>query len=158
MGAIEFLPPFTLEVYMEVYMKRIRQLMIVLPLVMGSVAIPALAGEKDPLFINLSSDNAPRVDHALHFGSVHFSKGHPLTIFLNGKGVLLASKGHAAQFASQQKSLAELMDKGAVVIVCQYCMKQVGVKESELLPGFKVGNPELTGGALFKDDTKTLSW
>jgi sulfur relay (sulfurtransferase) complex TusBCD TusD component (DsrE family) len=139
-------------------MKRFKQLMVVLPLVIGSIAMPALAGEKDPLFINLTSDKIPRVDHALHFGNVHFSKGHPLTIFLNGEGVLLASKGHSAQFASQQKSLAELIGRGAMVIVCQYCMKQVGVKESELLPGFKVGNPELTGSALFKDDTKTLSW
>jgi predicted peroxiredoxin len=120
--------------------------------------MPAWAGEKDSLFINLSTDNIPRVDHALHFGNVHFAKGHPLTVFLNGKGVLLASKGHAEKYAAQQKSLAEMMDKGAVVIVCQYCMKQVGVKESDLLPGFKVGNPELTGGALFKDNTKTLSW
>ncbi|NWG87175.1 MAG: DsrE family protein [Hydrogenophilaceae bacterium] len=139
-------------------MKLIKQLLLVLPLIIGSMAMPVLAGDKDPLFINLSTDNTPRVDHALHFGNVHFSKGHPLTIFLNGKGVLLASKGHAAKYAGQQKALAEMMDKGAVVIVCQYCMKQVGVKESQLLPGFKVGNPELTGGALFKDNTKTLSW
>jgi predicted peroxiredoxin len=139
-------------------MKFIKQLLVVLPLIIGSMAMPAWAGEKDPLFINLSTDNIPRVDHALHFGNVHFAKGHPLTVFLNGKGVLLASKGHAEKYAAQQKSLAEMMDKGAVVIVCQYCMKQVGVKESDLLPGFKVGNPELTGGALFKDNTKTLSW
>jgi predicted peroxiredoxin len=139
-------------------MKLIKQLLIVLPLIIGSMALPALAGEKDPLFINLTTDNIPRVDHALHFGNVHFAKGHPLTIFLNGKGVLLASKQQAEKYAGQQKSLAEMMDKGAMVIVCQYCMKQVGVKESDLLPGFKVGNPELTGGALFKDNTKTLSW
>jgi hypothetical protein len=37
-------------------------------------------------------------------------------------------------------------------------MKQLDVKESDFLPGFKVGNPDLVGGALFKDNTKTLSW
>jgi len=38
------------------------------------------------------------------------------------------------------------------------CMKHYGVKEADLLPGIKVGNPEVTGGALFKDNTKTLTW
>ncbi|MEW6133548.1 MAG: DsrE family protein [Pseudomonadota bacterium] len=139
-------------------MKLLKQLLAALPLILGVAANPALAGENDPLFISLSTDNVPRVDHALHFGNVHFTRGHPLTIFLNGKGVHLASKRYASKFADQQKSLAALMDKGAMVIVCQYCMKQVGVSESDLLPGFKVGNPELTGDALFRDDTKTLSW
>lgn len=139
-------------------MKLLKQLILALPLVIGSMVMPASAGDKDPLFINLSTENIPRVDHALHFGSVHFANGHPLTVFLNGKGVLLASREHATKYAAQQKSLAEMMDKGAVVIVCRYCMKQVGVKESDLLPGFRMGSPELTGGALFKDDTKTLSW
>jgi len=139
-------------------MKPIKHLLVVLPLIIGSIAMPASAGDKDPLFINLSTDKLPRVDHALHFGNVHFTKGHPLTIFLNGEGVLLATKSHAARYAAQQKTLAGMMAKGVVVIVCQFCIKQVGVEETDLLPGFKVGNPELTGGALFRDDTKTISW
>lgn len=50
------------------------------------------------------------------------------------------------------------MRKGATVLVCHYCMKQFDVQASDLLPGFKIGNPDLLGSALFKDDTKTLSW
>jgi hypothetical protein len=33
-----------------------------------------------------------------------------------------------------------------------------GVEAGELLPGIKVSNPELTGAALFKEGTRTLSW
>jgi sulfur relay (sulfurtransferase) complex TusBCD TusD component (DsrE family) len=139
-------------------MKLIKQFLLALSLIIGSGTMPALAGATDSLFINLSTDSSQRVDHALHFGSVQLANGHPLTIFLNGRGVLMATKQHVTEFASQQKSLAELMDKGATVIICQYCMKQNGVKESDLLPGYKVGNPELVGGALFKDNTKTISW
>jgi intracellular sulfur oxidation DsrE/DsrF family protein len=141
-------------------MKRIKQILtfLLLPLAMGSTVLPAVAGDKDPLFINLSTDVAERVDHALHFGGVHFSKGHPLTVFLNGRGVLIPTKMHAEKYAAQQKSLTDMMGKGVVVIVCQYCLKQFDIKESDLLPGYKVGNPELTGEALFKGDTKTLSW
>jgi hypothetical protein len=36
--------------------------------------------------------------------------------------------------------------------------KQLDVAESDLLPGFKMGNPDLVGGALFKDNTKTLTF
>jgi hypothetical protein len=36
-------------------------------------------------------------------------------------------------------------------------MNHYGIKEADLLPGLKVGDPELTGGAIFKDNTKTLS-
>ena len=85
-------------------------------------------------------------------------RGHPLTIFLNDKGVYVGSKANASKFGEQQHVLTELMSKGAIVIACPMCMKHYGVKETDLLPGIQVGKPELTGGALFKDDTKTLSW
>lgn len=38
------------------------------------------------------------------------------------------------------------------------CMKYYGVKEGDLLSGLKVGTPELTGAAVFKDNTKSLTW
>jgi hypothetical protein len=37
-------------------------------------------------------------------------------------------------------------------------MKKYGVKDSDLIDGVKIGSPELTGNALFKDNTQTLSW
>ena len=72
--------------------------------------------------------------------------------------VLLASKVNAAKYANQQKILSELVAKGAVVLVCPTCIKHYNVQESDLLPGLKVSNPDLTGGALFQDNTKALSW
>ena len=81
-----------------------------------------------------------------------------MTVFLNDRGVYLGSKAKAEPFAEQQKALAELMGKGAVVIVCPLCMKHYGVAQTDLIPGAQVGNPELTGNALFRDDTRTLTW
>lgn len=57
-----------------------------------------------------------------------------------------------------RKKLGELVSKGATVLICPMCMKHYGIKESDLLPGVKVGNPDLTGSFLFKDDTQTLTW
>ena len=81
-----------------------------------------------------------------------------MTIFLNDRGVFLASTANAAKFADQQKVLEAIMGSGGTVIVCPMCMKHYDVSESDLLPGLKVGDPDLTGGALFQDGTKTLSW
>jgi hypothetical protein len=37
-------------------------------------------------------------------------------------------------------------------------MKHYGIAEEDLLKGLEVGKPELTGGALFAPDTRTLTW
>jgi sulfur relay (sulfurtransferase) complex TusBCD TusD component (DsrE family) len=95
---------------------------------------------------------------AITFGGNQQELGHPLTVFLNDKGVLIGSKANANKFSEHQKKLSELMSKGATVLICPMCMKHYGVKKADLLPGLKVGKPELTGSALFKDNTKTLTW
>jgi sulfur relay (sulfurtransferase) complex TusBCD TusD component (DsrE family) len=116
------------------------------------------AGDTDPLFINMTTDGTHRARMALVFGQNQQERGHPLIFFLNDRGVLVGSKAQSAKFAEHQKVLATLMSKGATVIACPMCMKQYGVKEADLLPGIKVGSPEIVGGALFKDNTKTLTW
>lgn len=138
-------------------MTLLARILLPLALILG-VAAPALAGDSDPLFINLTTDDSHRANMALNFGANQMKRGHPLTVFLNDKGVLLGSKANSAAFADQQKELTDLMGKGALVIACPMCMKHYGVAEADLVSGVQVGNPELTGGALFKDDTQTLTW
>jgi sulfur relay (sulfurtransferase) complex TusBCD TusD component (DsrE family) len=139
-------------------MKLIKRLSLVLAMIIGFVSAPVFAGDKDPLFVNMTTDEPHRATMAIGFGQKQLELGHPLTIFLNDKGVFVGSKANAAKFADQQKALGELIGKGATVLACPHCMKHYGVKEEDLLSGIKVGNPELTGGALFKDNTKTLTW
>jgi sulfur relay (sulfurtransferase) complex TusBCD TusD component (DsrE family) len=95
---------------------------------------------------------------ALVFGQNQQERGHPLAFFLNDRGVLVGSKAQTAKFGEHQKVLTALINKGATVLACPMCMKEYGVKDVDLLPGIKVGSPELVGGALFKDNTKTLTW
>lgn len=117
-----------------------------------------LAGPNSPLFINLTSDDGHRVNMALNFGKNQLERGHPLTVFLNDRAVYVGAKAQSQRFSDQHKTLTELMAKGASVIACPYCMKHYGVQASDLLPGIAVGNPDLTGAALFREDTRTLTW
>ena len=139
-------------------MKLVSRLMLTLTMLVGLVTGTALAGATDPLFVNLTTDDAHRANMAIAFGKNQLERGHPLTIFLNDKGVFLGSKTKAGAFGDQQKALEGLMAKGATVIVCPMCMKHYGVTEADLMPGLKVGNPELTGGALFQDNSKSMTW
>lgn len=123
-----------------------------------ALALPAYAGDTDPLFINLISEDGHRSAMAIGFGAKQQAKGHPLSVFINDKAVAIASTKKSAKYGEQQKALAEVIAKGGTVIVCPMCMKHYGVKEADLVPGFKIGNPDLTGAALFKDNTKTLTW
>ena len=112
----------------------------------------------DPLFINLSTDEVGRASMAINFGRHHFSTGHPLTIFLNDKAVMLGVKAGSSKYAEQQQALSEAITAGALVIMCPICLKQAGYSEADLLVGVKLGGPKVTGDALFKDGTKTMSW
>lgn len=135
-----------------------RKFLVVIALFGLLVALPAAADEPGSLFVNLTTDEGHRADMAMAFSGAMIERKHPVTIWLNDKGVLMAGKSHASRFGPQQDKLAELMAKGATVIVCPFCMKHYGIKESDLIDGAKLGNPDLTSSLLFKQGTQTLSW
>jgi len=139
-------------------MKFASNLLLAAVLLAGSVTGPVLAGASDPLFVNLTTDDPHRASMGITFGRNQLERGHPLTIFLNDKAVLIAAKTNANKYGEHQRSLGELAGKGASLLICPMCMKHYGVNEADLLPGLKVGNPDLVGDALFRDRTKTLTW
>lgn len=126
-------------------------------LVLGA-APPASADGHGSLFINLTTDESHRVNMAMMFSKAMLERGHPVTIWLNDKSVFIASQEQVGKFAEQQKALSEAMAKGATVIVCPFCLKHYGLKDTDLIAGAKLGNPDLTSSLLFKADAKTLSW
>jgi sulfur relay (sulfurtransferase) complex TusBCD TusD component (DsrE family) len=139
-------------------MKSVTTFLLAMSLCIAGSASQILAGDTDPLFINMTTDGTHRAMMALVFGQNQQERGHPLILFLNDRGVLVGSKNQTAKFGEHQRLLTTLMSKGATVIACPMCMKEYGVKDADLLPAIKLGSPELVGGALFKDNTKTLTW
>jgi len=140
-------------------MKLIHSLIVALLLALAPLgAGAAVAGDTDPLFINATTDEPHRAMMALMFAKNQLERKHPVTIFLNDKAVFLGSKANAGKFKDHQGMLGTLLKGGATVIMCPNCMKHYGIKDTDLLDGIKVGNAELTGSHLFKDNTKTLTW
>jgi sulfur relay (sulfurtransferase) complex TusBCD TusD component (DsrE family) len=137
---------------------RILRTLLLLAATLAFAVPPAIAAPNDPLFINLTTDDPHRANMAITFGRNQLERGHPLTVFLNDRGVFVGTRAEAAKFGEHQKALSDLMAKGAVVLICPMCSKHYGIKDAEVLPGIKVGSPELTGGALFRDNTRALTW
>lgn len=135
-----------------------KSLKVVFIAILASLSLSAMAGPNDPLFINLSTDETHRASMAINFGKHHSANGHPLTIFLNDKAVILGVKAGSNKFSDQQQALTEVITSGALVIMCPMCLKQAGYAESDLIAGVRLGSPKVTGDALFKDGTKTMSW
>lgn len=125
---------------------------------LATLSLSAFASANDPLFINLTTDDAHRSTMAINFGKHHSANGHPLSIFLNDKGVILGVKAGSDKYSAQQKELSDIIAKGGLVIMCPMCLKNAGFTEADLIPGVKLGSPKVTGDALFKDGTKTMSW
>jgi intracellular sulfur oxidation DsrE/DsrF family protein len=119
---------------------------------------PAFAGKDDPVFVNLTSDDAPNVVMALKFSKHMSESGHATTLFVNGKAVLMLNKSMSTMYGEQQKELKEMMGKGVTVVACGHCVQHLGLKDSDLLDGVKIGTPAVINETLFKDNTKTLSW
>lgn len=116
------------------------------------------AGDADPLFVNVTTDEPHRANMALTFSKNQFERKHPVTIFLNDRAVFLGSRAESGRFKHHQELLESFVKNGATVLICPMCMKHYGVKEADLIDGIKVGNPDSTGAALFRDGTKTLTW
>jgi len=122
-----------------------------------ALSLSLFAGDKSPLFVNLTSDNTHRTLMAVQFSTKMLDRGHALTIYLNDKGVKLASKENK-EYAQFQSKLADVIKKGATVYICPVCMKEYGVEGPALVEGLKIGNADLLEKALFAEDTTTMSW
>lgn len=139
-------------------MRRFLMPLLALLLLAAPLAPAALADNDDPLFVNMTTADPHRAKMAIVFTKKQQELKHPVTVFLNDKGVLVGAKSKAAEFKEHQDALVAIMKAGGVVIACPMCMEHYGVKAEDLVDGIQLGKPELTGGQLFKGDTKTLTW
>lgn len=140
-------------------MKPLRLICIALSLVFASLfSFSYAAVNSDPLFINMTTDDMHRAEMAIGFGKNQLLKGHSLVVFINDKGVMVASKKNKHHYMMQQQMILDIIKSGGVVYACPSCMKFYKIDTADLVEGVKVSNPDLMEGELFKPNMKTLSW
>lgn len=132
-----------------------RNLFYALALIGLVLAAPAGAQQSGSLFVNLTTDEPHRANMAMTFSKRILEGGHPVTVWLNDRGVFLASRQHNDQFADQQKALADLMDNGANVIICPFCAAHYEVDLDNIVDGIQTGGADVP---LFQEGTRTLTW
>ena len=138
-------------------MKLLRLLVIVTAVLAGFGQV-SLAGSSDPLFVNLTTDDNHKANMAIAFSMEQLKHGHPVTIYINCQAVQIVNKANNKRYAMQQQKLTEFAAKGGTVLACRVCEKFLRFQESDLIPGVKLSTANSVAEALFKDNTKTLSW
>jgi predicted peroxiredoxin len=122
-----------------------------------------LADEKKTIFYNLTTDEAWAAGMALGQANKALENGYNVVIFLNVRGVLLASKSFKSDISpasgkSLQEMLRAAMKKGAKAIICPMCMNKVGLSQEDLIEGIVKGGPDITMKAMTADDTVVISY
>ena len=133
-------------------MKSIRLLILSLLL-----ATSIFAADKSGLFTNISSDGIHKAQMATKMSFMFQKDGHPVTIFLNDKAVMIAAKTHK-EFSKSQDNLRKFLKRGGKILVCPMCLKHYGVDPKDLIDGAKIANHQAVEAALFAPNTKAISW
>jgi predicted peroxiredoxin len=124
----------------------------------------AIASSDESLFVNLSTDELDRAAMAVNFShKILKGKEIPVTIFLNVEGVRLVDKNipqniHVSGESVQDK-LVSFMADGGTVLICPFCMNNVGGMTQEgVIDGVMLGGPDMTWTALFAEGARVLSY
>jgi predicted peroxiredoxin len=133
------------------------RILVVLAIVLTGLVHVASAGSSDPFFVNLSTNDHHKANMAIALSQEMLKHGHPVTIYLNSQAVQMANKNNA-EYVMQQKKLVEFINKGGTVLVCPVCQKFLHIDQADLIPGVQLSNAIKVDQALFRPNTKTLSW
>lgn len=124
----------------------------------------AIAASAESLFVNLSTDDLDRAAMAVNFAhKILVGKEIPVTIFLNVEGVRLVDKNIPQNIhvtgESVQDKLVNFMADGGTVLICPFCMNNVGgMTQDDVIDGVMLGGPEMTWTALFAEGARVLSY
>jgi len=114
----------------------------------------------DSLVITMSTDNVATFNAAIRIGTVAVKRGHAVTMLLRVDSIKAAVERneYPVNGTTLKKELLLFMKAGATVIAGGSCMKDMGLNKSDLIEGVMVGTPDIVMGALFKKDTKIISY
>lgn len=144
-------------------MKALRRSLIVVLLLSITAVAPASADEQKTIFYNVTTDEAWAAGMALGQANKALEVGYKVVIFLNVRGVFIASKSfvtdtNGASGKSMQEMLKAAMGKGAQAIICPMCMGKAGMTMDDVIEGVVKGGPDVTMKAMTADNTVVISF
>ena len=125
----------------------------------GALASP----ENHPLLVHMTTADSWRGAMGLEFAQAMLKIGHPVAVFLNLDAVKLALRtGEQEKKSSMQQIprdlVADLIRGGAVVLLCQPCLEEFGLRLDDIVPGVQLGRPGYLENFVFADNVRTLTW
>ena len=125
----------------------------------GGVTTP----QDRPLLIHMTTGESWRGATGLEFAQAMLKIGHPVAVFLNLDAVKLALRtGEQEKKRSMQQIprdlVADLVRGGAVVLICQPCLEEFGLRLDDVVPGVQLGRPGYLENFVFADNVRTLTW
>ena len=116
-----------------------------------------------PLLLHMTTGDSWRGAMGLEFAQAMLKSGHPVAVFLNLDAVKLALRtGEQEKKASMQQIpreiIASLIREGAIVLICQPCLVEFGLKLDHIVPGVQVSRPGYLENFVFADNVRTLTW
>ena len=126
--------------------------------------LPAAAEDgKKTIFYNITTDEAWAAGMALAQANKALENGYQVVVFLNVRGVFIASKSYktdtlSASGMSLQNMLKGAIKKGAKAIICPMCMNKAGMTMDDVIAGVVKGGPDITMKYLTADDTAVMSY
>jgi predicted peroxiredoxin len=116
-----------------------------------------------PLLLHMTSGDSWRGASGLEFAQAMLKAGHPVAVFLNLDAVRLALRtGEQEKRPSMQRLprelIAELVRGGAIVLICQPCLAELGLRLDDIVPGVQLGRPGYLENFVFADNVRALTW
>ncbi len=103
-----------------------------------SLPLSAFAA-KEPIYINLATNDPVKVSMALDAGRQYAEKGYPVVIYLNDKAVLLGVEAKSRDVSKEQEAIRQAIANGATVIICPTCLEDHGFTRINLVQGVMLG-------------------
>jgi hypothetical protein len=108
--------------------------------VLAFIALPLSAlAIKEPIYINLATNDSGKVLMALDASRQYAEKGYPIVIYLNDKAVMLGVEASSGGASKEQVAIKRAIANGATVIICPTCLEDQGFTRINLMQGVVLG-------------------
>ncbi len=107
---------------------------------LAAISLPlTVIAAKEPIYINLATNDPAKVSMALDAGRQYAEDGYPIVIYLNDKAVLLGVETLPGGISKEQMLIKQAIANGGTVVICPTCLEDHGFTRMNLVQGAMLG-------------------